>query len=170
MVRRQIQDGDWRRPALVIFGLAVVAMIAILVWVGRWLTVWFDEWNFIFDRQTLNLDSFIVPHVDGFVALPAAVYYVILHVWGLGSYFPFLIADWIAHLACVGLLGYIVARKSGVIIFGVVLILIQAGNTFVGRPPSSNRAFAITALIFYTLFAGIAFLLEKRQSEPDWQC
>ena len=59
-----------------------------------------------------------------------------------------------------------VARKSGVIIFGVVLILIQAGNTFAGRPPSSDRAFAITALIFYTLFAGIAFLLEKRQSEP----
>src|SRR6266581_8851761 len=53
-----------------------------------------------------------------------------------------------------------VARKSGVIVFGVVLILIQAGNTFVGRPPSSNRAFAITALIFYTFFAGIAFLLE----------
>src|SRR5713101_2331278 len=63
-----------------------------------------------------------------------------------------------------------VARKSGVIIFGVVLILIQAGNTFAGRPPSSDRAFAITALIFYTLFAGIAFLLEKRQSELDWQC
>jgi len=62
-----------------------------------------------------------------------------------------------------------VARKSGVIIFGVVLILIQAGNTFAGRPPSSDRAFAITALIFYTLFGGIAFLLEKRQSEPDWQ-
>jgi hypothetical protein len=39
--------------------------------------------------------------------------------------------------------------------------------TFVGRPPSSDRAFAITALIFYTLFAGIAFLLEKRRSAPD---
>jgi hypothetical protein len=55
-----------------------------------------------------------------------------------------------------------VARKAGIITFGVVLILIQAGNTFVGRPPSSDRAFAITALIFYTLFAGVAFLLEKR--------
>jgi hypothetical protein len=33
----------------------------------------------------------------------------------------------------------------------------------------ADRAFAITALIFYTVFAGIAFLLEKRRSEPDWQ-
>lgn len=55
------------------------------------------------------------------------------------------------------------ARSVGIIIFGVVMILIQTGNTFVGRPPSSDHAIAITALIFYTLFAGIAFLLEKRR-------
>jgi hypothetical protein len=54
-----------------------------------------------------------------------------------------------------------VARQIGVIIFGVVLILIQAGNTFVGRPLSSGHAVAVTALIFYTLFAGVAFLLKK---------
>jgi len=57
-----------------------------------------------------------------------------------------------------------IVRKVSVIIFGAVLILIQAGNTFVRRPPSSDRAFAITALIFYTLFAGVAFLLEKRRA------
>jgi hypothetical protein len=59
-----------------------------------------------------------------------------------------------------------VAGKVGIVAFGVVLILIQAGNTFVRRPPSSDRAFAITALIFYTVFAAIAFLLEKRRV-PD---
>ena len=59
-----------------------------------------------------------------------------------------------------------VAGKVGIVAFGVVLILIQAGNSFVRRPPSSDRAFAITALIFYTVFAAIAFLLEKRRA-PD---
>jgi hypothetical protein len=59
-----------------------------------------------------------------------------------------------------------VARKAGIVAFGVVLILIQAGNTFVYRPPSTDRAFAITALIFYALFAGIAFLLEKKRKFP----
>jgi len=59
-----------------------------------------------------------------------------------------------------------VARQIGVIIFGVVLILIQAGNTFVGRPLSSSNAVAVTALIFYTLFAGAAFLLEKSRTKP----
>ncbi len=55
-----------------------------------------------------------------------------------------------------------VARKAGIAAFGVILILIQVWNTFAGRRPTSDRTFAITALIFYTLFAGIAFLLEKR--------
>jgi hypothetical protein len=59
----------------------------------------------------------------------------------------------------------LVARKTGIVVFGVVLILIQTWNTFAGRRPISDRAFAITALIFYTLFAGIAFLLEKRSGE-----
>jgi len=58
-----------------------------------------------------------------------------------------------------------VARRAGTVVFGVVLILIQAGNTFVRRPPSSDRAFAITALVFYTFFAGVAFLLETRRGK-----
>jgi len=41
--------------------------------------------------------------------------------------------------------------------------LIQTSNTFVRQPPSSDRAFAITELIFYTVFAVIAFVLEKRR-------
>jgi len=55
-----------------------------------------------------------------------------------------------------------IARKAGVIIFGLVLILIQTWNTFGGRPPSSDRTFAIKALSFYTFLAGLAFLLERR--------
>ena len=58
-----------------------------------------------------------------------------------------------------------VARRAGTVVFGVVLILIQAGNTFVRRPPSSDRAFAIAALVFYTFFAGVAFLLETRRGK-----
>ena len=55
-----------------------------------------------------------------------------------------------------------IARKIVIIIFVAALVLIQASNTFVRRPPNSDRAFAITALVFYTVFAVIAFLLEKR--------
>jgi len=40
--------------------------------------------------------------------------------------------------------------------------LIQTSNTFLRQPPNSDRAFAITALFFYTVFAVVAFLVEKR--------
>jgi hypothetical protein len=57
-----------------------------------------------------------------------------------------------------------IVRKIGIIIFVAALVLIQTSNTFLRRPPSSDRAFAITALVFYTVFAVIAFLLEKRRA------
>ena len=57
-----------------------------------------------------------------------------------------------------------IARKIGIIIFVATLVLIQTSNTFLHRLPSSGRAFAITALVFYTVFAVIAFLLEKRRA------
>jgi hypothetical protein len=60
-----------------------------------------------------------------------------------------------------------IARKIGIIIFVAALVLIQTSNTFVRRPPTSDRAFAITALVFYTVFAAIAFLLEKRRAIPS---
>ena len=57
-----------------------------------------------------------------------------------------------------------IARKIGIIIFTAALVLIQTSNTFLRRPPSTDRAFAITAFVFYTVFAVIAFLLEKRRA------
>jgi hypothetical protein len=56
-----------------------------------------------------------------------------------------------------------VGRKIGIVVFGVVLILVQTQTTFGGRPLSSDRVVAITALTFYTLFAVIVFVLEKQR-------
>jgi len=60
-----------------------------------------------------------------------------------------------------------IARKIGIIIFVAALVLIQTSNTFLRRLPSSDLAFAVTALVFYTVFAVIAFLLEKRRAIPS---
>ena len=60
------------------------------------------------------------------------------------------------------------ARRYGIIVFGVVMILVQTMNTFSGRRPvTSDRAVAITALLFYTVFAGVAFFLEQRRSQVN---
>jgi hypothetical protein len=53
------------------------------------------------------------------------------------------------------------ARNTAVIAFGLALIIIQIGDTFVPRAPLSDRATAMGVWIFYTLFVVVAYLLER---------
>jgi hypothetical protein len=88
-------------------------MLGLLLYVSRWLTFWYDEWDFVVARPDPSVRSIFEPHVDGFLATVAVIYQAILHVFGLGSYLPYLLVDWLAHFVCVGLLYHIVARRSG---------------------------------------------------------
>jgi membrane-bound metal-dependent hydrolase YbcI (DUF457 family) len=54
--------------------------------------------------------------------------------------------------------------RPGTLVFGVLMLAIQAYNTFLGRPPKSDRAFAVTALIAYAVFAIVIWLLEDRRA------
>jgi hypothetical protein len=52
-------------------------------------------------------------------------------------------------------------RKGAVIAFGVVLVVIQAGDTYVPRNPLTDNATAMGVWVFYTFFVVVAFLIEK---------
>jgi hypothetical protein len=52
-------------------------------------------------------------------------------------------------------------RKGAVIAFGVALVVIQIGDTYVPRDPLTDKATAMGVWIFYTLFVVVAFLVEK---------
>jgi hypothetical protein len=53
------------------------------------------------------------------------------------------------------------ARKKAIIGFGLALVIVQIGDTFVPRTPLSDRATAMGVWIFYTLFVGVAYWLER---------
>jgi hypothetical protein len=58
--------------------------------------------------------------------------------------------------------------RSGMVIFGAVMLAVQA-YVFFGPPPTSDKAAAITALVLYFVFAGIAYWLEgKRVPLAAW--
>jgi hypothetical protein len=57
------------------------------------------------------------------------------------------------------------ARKKGVIGFGIALVIIQIGDTYVPRTPLSDKATAMGVWIFYTLFVVVAYLLERTRRE-----
>ena len=52
-------------------------------------------------------------------------------------------------------------RKKTIVVFGIFLVIIQIGDTYVPRTPLSDRGTAMGVWIFYTLFVVMAFFLEK---------
>jgi hypothetical protein len=56
-------------------------------------------------------------------------------------------------------------RKGAVIVFGIALVVVQIGDTYVPRNPLTDKATAMGVWIFYTLFVVIAFLIEKIGSQ-----
>jgi hypothetical protein len=53
------------------------------------------------------------------------------------------------------------ARKSAIIAFGIGLVVVQIGDTYVPRTPLTDKATAMGVWIFYTLFVVVTFLVEK---------
>lgn len=53
-------------------------------------------------------------------------------------------------------------RKAAIIAFGIALVIVQIGDTYVPRTPLTDKATAMGVWIFYTLFVVVAYLLEYR--------
>ena len=54
--------------------------------------------------------------------------------------------------------------KGAVIAFGLVLVIVQIGDTYVARAPLTDKTTAMGVWVFYTLFVVIAFAVEKISS------
>ena len=86
--------------------------------------------------------------------------------FGLWNYRDAEFALEIALLAC-GIALYLTRnvlpaiRKAAMIAFGIALVIVQIGNTYVPRTPLSPKATATGVWVFYTLFVLIAFAVEK---------
>ena len=52
-------------------------------------------------------------------------------------------------------------RKGAVIAFGLALVIVQMGDTYVPRTPLTDKATVTGVWVFYTLFVLIAFAVEK---------
>jgi hypothetical protein len=52
-------------------------------------------------------------------------------------------------------------RKLAVITFGIVLVIVQIGDTYVPRTPLTDKATVMGVWVFYTLFVLVAFAVEK---------
>jgi len=69
-----------------------------------------DDWSFILQRRGLSAGVFLRPHNEHLSALPILAYKVLLAVFGLGSYIPFVVLLLVLHgITCVLL--YAITRR-----------------------------------------------------------
>jgi hypothetical protein len=58
-------------------------------------------------------------------------------------------------------------RKTAVITFGIVLLVVQIGDTYVPRTALTDKATGLGVWIFYTLFVLLALIIEKIRVQPQ---
>jgi hypothetical protein len=99
------------RPSAPLVGLAavVVAAFALILYLARGAGFFFDEWNFVLDRQGHSLDAFLKPHNEHISLVPVLVYKVLFNVVGLSHHWPYLAVLAVMH-AALGVCVFLLAR------------------------------------------------------------
>ena len=85
----------------------------LIVYAGRHLTFFYDEWAFILTRRGGGLHTFLDPHNGHLVLFPVLVYKLLFATVGLRHYFPYELITVLLHLLCCALLFGLVRHRVG---------------------------------------------------------
>jgi hypothetical protein len=98
-----------RRWAWVLGGLMLLSG-ALLLYMGRGLTFFYDDWDWVLHDYGGGLSYLVVPHVGNISVFPAAVYKALFHLVGLNHYAVFRSLVIVLHLIC-GALVFVLAQR-----------------------------------------------------------
>jgi hypothetical protein len=104
--------------------LASVAALLTLLWLGRGLTFFADEWAVMAERS-ISLDSFLQPFNEHWLGVTTVIYRLMLGAFGLSSYMPYLALLAILHVVVV-LEVYVLARRAAGPWLGALIALVVA--------------------------------------------
>jgi hypothetical protein len=116
-----------------VLGLAVALLIGLplLLWLGRGMTFFSDEWAFIESRSLGDPSTWLPPHNEHWATLPILVYRLLVETIGIGSYVPYLAVVIALHGLVVALVFVIVFRQSGPLVaLGAAIVLVLFGSGF----------------------------------------
>jgi hypothetical protein len=137
----------------VLFAVLGLVCGAVLLFLGRSLTFWFDDWTFVTFSGS-GWDYFR-PHNEHLIALPLALFRATFAIVGLQSYLPYLVELIALHLLTVAAAYLLMRRRLGpawATVLSVPLLFLGAGSenlywafqaTFVG-----SVLFGLWALVF----------------------
>ncbi len=100
-------ERNWR---WVLVGL-MLADVALLLYMGRGLTFFFDDWDYVTHDYGGGIHSLLQAHNGHLSLIPIAIYKVLFHVVGLNHYAVFRLVDIALHLICAGLVFLLASRR-----------------------------------------------------------
>src|SRR4051794_4051298 len=113
------------------FVLLAIAAFVVLLYLGRGLTFFGDEWTFITGRQALTLSNLLEPHNEHWTLFPILAYKALFSVVGLHSYLPYLVVLLALHLTAAGGLFVLLRRTAGPIVaVGGATIFLFLGSAY----------------------------------------
>ncbi len=97
-------------PATIVLSVLLGAGGLVLLYAGRHLTFFYDEWAFVLDRRGGSVGTYLDPHNGHLVLFPVVVYKLLFAIFGLRHYTPYRLVTVVLHLiACAEL--YVLARR-----------------------------------------------------------
>jgi hypothetical protein len=100
-------DRHWRWALAAL----MLADAVLLLYMGRGLSFFYDDWDFVTHDYGGGIHSLLAPHVGNIVLFPVAIYKVLFHVVGLNHYVVFRIVVIALHLVCGGLVFVLAERR-----------------------------------------------------------
>ena len=91
----------------------MVAASALLLYAGRHLTFFYDDWEFILNRRWAGVSTWLLPHNSHPTVFPVAVYKLLFAIVGLRHYTPYRVAELALHLLSAGMLYVLCRRRLG---------------------------------------------------------
>ncbi len=149
---------------LAVFAAGAVTAAVWLILLGRGLTFFFDEWNFVDTRGQSFWTSDLSPHNGHTVVVPYAIYRLAFAVLGIGRYWPYMALIVGVNVLCGWLLFVLLRRRlSPVVAAALASVVMLLG------PAWQDLLWPFQIAFLGSIAAGLGalVLLERRQTRSD---
>jgi hypothetical protein len=151
-----------------VFAAALVCGAGLILYAGRRLGFYYDEWQYIQFRRGGDLSTYLEPHNGHLSVIPVAIYKLLFATVGLDHYWPYRLVLLAFHLTSCVLAFTLVRRRLGdraALIVGLLLVIMATS--------AENLVWAFQLDFMGSVASGVgAFLLLDRPSRRNdrWVC
>jgi len=151
-----------------IFAAALICSAGLILYAGRRMGFYYDEWQYLQFRRGGDLGTYLDPHNGHLSLIPVAIYKLLFATIGIDHYWPYRVVLLIFHLTTCVLLFVLVRRRLGdraALIAGLLLVLMASS--------SENLLWAFQLDFVGSIAAGLgAFVMLDRPSRRNdrWAC